>query len=117
MARIVKLWDEVDLLVKLKTDTLIIIQHCHSIPPVKKLVEAHDILDLSLEIIQKFPVQPPEPATCDEAALLHLDRLIKEVSIYYPQDIPQPKFEIYGMKIKTLLRIFNLPKGGFYGEC
>jgi len=117
MAHIVKLWDEEDLLIKLKSDTLIIIQNCQSIPPMKKLVEAHDILDLSLNIIQQFPVKPPEPATCDEAALMHLDRLIKEVAIYYPHDVPQPKFEIYGMKIKTLLRVFHLPKGEFYGIC
>lgn len=120
MAELIKLWDELDLIKKLRKDTLLIVQNCQSIPPIKKLVECHDILDLTETIVKSFPTTPPEPPVCDEAALMHLRRLISEINLFYPKEIPQPHFLNFEMKILTLLRIFGLPKDGseenFYGK-
>ena len=110
MAHIVKLWDEKDILQRLKADTVLIVQNCKTIPPMKKLIECHDILEMTIAIQNSFQVTFPDPLICDEGALLHLKFLVQEISIYYPREIPQPHFQNYAMKVSTLLRIFNLPK-------
>ena len=114
MAQLVKLWDELDLLDKLRQDTLLIIQNCQSVQPVKKLVECHEILDLTHTIILKFPVTPPDAPICDADALLHMKRLVQEINVFYPKDVPRPKFDTYQIKVQTLLRIFRLPREEFH---
>lgn len=116
MAQLIKLWDEKDLLIKLRSDTLIIVQNCQSIPPIKKLIECHDILDLSIQIIEQFPTQKEDGIPVgDSDALLQLKRLVQEIFVYYPTDVPRPAFDTYEMKVKTLLRIFRLPREEFCG--
>ena len=111
MAQLVKLWDEKDLLVRLRDDTVLIVQNCLAVPPMKKLIECHDILDLTINIQLQFPTEFPDPPVCDEDALLHLKRLVQEVYIYHRAEVPMPHFISYESKVTTLLRIFRLPKG------
>lgn len=111
MAHILKLWDEKDLLIRLRDDTVLIVQNCLAVPPMKKLIEVHDILDLTINIQNQFPTEFPDPPVCDEDAMMHMKRLVQEVYIYHRAEVPMPHFEVYESKIKTLLKIFRLPKG------
>ena len=109
MTDLVKLWDEKALLVKLKQDTLFLIQNATSMEPIKKLVQCYDILDLTLAIQHHFPTVWPELPECDPDALLQLRILTREIFIYHRADVP-PEFDLYTFKVKQLLRIFQVPK-------
>ena len=54
--QIVKLFDEVALMTELRTDTIDLIHATSVIPPIKKLVDAYEIISLNLMIEQKFRI-------------------------------------------------------------
>lgn len=109
MTELVKLWDEKVLLTNLKQDTLFLIQGSKSIEPIKKLVQCHEILDLTLAIQHHFPTVWPELPECDPDALLQLRILTRELFIYYRSELP-PEFDLYTFRVKQLLRVFQIPK-------
>lgn len=113
MTRLIKLWDEKDLIIRLQGDTLILIHAARSIQPVKKLVEASEILDMTLWLNQKYPTEPPDLPVGDEGALLRLREISFELSVYHRQDIPVDHVMMFGDKIKTLLALYRLPKENF----
>lgn len=110
MTNLVKLWDEKTLIANLQDDTLSLIRGCKTIPPIKKLIECYEILDLTLEIQNQFPTVWPDLPICDSDALIHLENLIRELAIYHRAELPHPDFDIYNYKIKHLLRLFQVPK-------
>ena len=60
--KVISFHNEVLLLSDLKEDTLTLIHHTLVVQAIKRLVEAHDILDLALELERKhedFHCQPP----------------------------------------------------------
>lgn len=106
---VLKLYDENRALTELKTDTIKLIRGCQIIEPIKKLVESHDILELTLEINQKFPTTPPDLPVCDEGALIHLKMVIRELFVYHRLDLPNPEFYHYCEKILRLLNWYQIP--------
>lgn len=110
MTQLIKLWDEKDLIRKLQRDTLILIRASEDIEPVKKLVEASEILDLTNKICELFPTEFPDPPIGDEAALMRLHQIAIELCIFHKFQVPIQHVDIYGDKVKTLLRIYRLPK-------
>lgn len=110
---IIRLRDEKDLIIRLKKDTLILIHASPKIEPIKRLVEASDILDLTLDINQRFPTVPPDLPICDEPALMRLREIGIELYLYHRIDIPVQHLELYGDKITALLTLFRLPRYKF----
>jgi len=104
-----KLYDEGTLVTALQTETIFLIQNCPEIPPIKKLVECHDILKLTFEIYTKYPADPP---ACDEGALIYLKNLTRELSVYHWAILPKPEFPSYRDKILRLLTVFQVPRHG-----
>lgn len=113
MARLVKLFDERQLLVNMQADTLILIRDCHSIEPIKKFVQCHEILNLTWAIQEKYPRIWPDSPECDESALLHLRILTQELVIGYGAELPRPGFDSFDLNVRRLLRVFGVPKGAF----
>lgn len=113
MTRLIRLWDEKDLIIKLKSDALIIIHAATTIQPVKKLVEATDILDLTLLLNEKYPTAPPDLPVGDEGALLRLREISFELYCYHRNEVPVDHVIMWDGKIKTLLAIYRLPKENF----
>lgn len=110
---LVKLHDEKLLLTELKTETVRLIHVCQHVDPIKKLIECHDILKLTFEINEKFPVLPPAPPQCDEPALLHLKMLTRELFVYHRLDFRPPSvFLNYTDKILRLLMVYQIPRKG-----
>lgn len=110
MTRIIKLWDERDLICRLKNDTLLLIHASKTIQPIKKLVEASDILDLTLSINERFPTNPPDLPICDEAALLRLKQISAELYVYHRQEVPPDHLILFDDKVRTLLAVYRLPR-------
>lgn len=113
MTRLIRLWDEKDLIICLKSDALILIHASTAIPPVKKLVEATDILDLTLLLNERFPTEPPDLPVGDECALMRLREISFELYVYHRLELPVDHVVMWDNKIKTLLAIYRLPKENF----
>jgi len=111
MARLVKLYDEKQLLLVLQADTLVLIQGCRTIEPVKRLVTCHEVLQLTFDIQLKYPREAPADLECDEGALLHLKTLTQELCVSYRMELPNPGFDSFSANIRKLLRVFRVPKG------
>lgn len=118
MARLVKLFNEKQLLLNLQADTLILIRDCRSIEPIKKFVECHEILKLTWDIQERFPKVWPEPPECDEHALLHLRFLTQELFVGFSPELPRPGFDLYDKNVRILLRVFGVPRKAFiHARC
>jgi hypothetical protein len=107
---VTKLWDEKTLIIGLETETLKLIHSCPQIEPVKKFVEIHDILHMTLMIQEKFPKLWPDLPECDEGALLYLKTLSHEIYVSYWPVLPQPDYDRYAGRLRTLLRVFQIPR-------
>jgi hypothetical protein len=108
---VTKLWDEKTLIVGLETDTLKMIRSCPEIDPVKKFLEIHEILHMTLLIQEKFPKIWPDLPECDEGALMHLKTLSHEIYVSFWPVLPQPDYDQYAGRLRTLLRVFQIPRG------
>jgi hypothetical protein len=113
MSRLVKLFDEKQLLVSLQADALILIRDCNSIEPIKKFVECYDILKLTWTIQEKFPREHPNAPECDEPALMHLKRITQELFVFHGQEVPRPGFDSFDLQIRRLLMVFRVPREAF----
>lgn len=113
--KVVRLTNESDLLADLRANTILLINSCQRFEPIKKLVECHEILDLTLGINKKFPrIGPHVPPECDEGALLQLRTLTLELSSFYSSWLPKPDFSPnYVGKVKQLLWLYKVPKHQF----
>ena len=112
---LIRLGTETELLEGLKIRTLGLIRACPEIAVVKKFVECHDILDLTLSIHQRFPPKdlrrPPE---CDESALLRLKTVTQELNVMHSRWLPAPEFNPqYVSMVRKLLWLYRLPRDQF----
>ena len=108
---LLRLYKEDKLLAELQGDTVQLIHHCHSMQPIKKLVQCFDILELTLKIAYKFPTVIPDLPQCDEGALRELQLLLGELAVYHHIDLPSPEFPRYNSKVKRLLQVYAIPRG------
>ena len=108
MTRVIKLRDEVGLITELARDTVDLIHRTDRIKAIKKLVEAHEILTLSLEIERRFPEFKDSPPW-DQAALRDLDGIRIELMLHWLESFdPRQLLPRYYDKVGTLFRILNL---------
>lgn len=112
MAQLVKLFNEKQLLVDLQAESLILIRTCNSIEPIKRFVQCYDILRLTWDIQEKHPKVWPD-LECDEAALLYLRTLTRELIIGYGPELPRPGFDSFDTNVRRLLRVFGVPRKVF----
>ena len=105
---IVKLYDEVAIMEKLKDGTLTLIQATTLIKAIKKLIEAHDIIELNLIVEKNFKNNEGHP-TWDIPALIDLSKIRRELFVYYRTFFnPQKLFDNYNKDMTTLLNIITL---------
>jgi hypothetical protein len=108
--QLVKLFDEKHLLGLLKADSMGLIRACFDIGAIKKLVQCHDILDLTLEVQERFPKKFPEPPECDQDALLYLKQITQEINVWHGKEVPRPHFDLFDINVRKLLRVFRVPR-------
>lgn len=111
MTNVLKLYNEVQLITDLKVQAFSVIRGCQKIEPVKIIIESYDILDLSLNILDKFPSSQPGSFVYDESAMTHLANLTRHLAIFYHDVLPNPEFPTYKLNITRLLRFCNTPTG------
>ena len=97
------------LLIELKDDTIRIIKSCNDVEPIKKLVLCHEILDLTLDIKERFKKIEGLPPPCDEDALKSLKKTTLELRVFYWHLLPIPDFSpYYTNKVDDLLALYGL---------
>jgi hypothetical protein len=102
---LIKLHDEIKIMQGLKIDTISLIHKTESINPIKKLIEAHEIIDLNLKVGELFKDHKENPIW-DEAALKDLNKIRCELIVYYYTDFrPFVALQKYN---KDLITFFNV---------
>jgi hypothetical protein len=105
---LVKLYDEVALLTQLQSSTLKLIHATEMIDAIKKLIEAHDIIVLNLDIGRRFRLLD-DSLPLDICALKHLNRLRCELLVFHQTDFTPPKLvHRYSEELLDLFRLINL---------
>jgi hypothetical protein len=112
MGGLIRLWDESKLLFDLRDRTIVIIRGCQEIGPIKKLVECHDILDMTIDIQKRFPTEFPDTPEYDVGAMNRLKHLTSEIFVWYSPTLPQPDFEIYSLGVHRLIHSFEFQSIG-----
>ncbi len=107
MGNLIQLWNEQKLLFDLRDNTITIIRGCPEIGPIKKLVECHDILDITIDIQKRFPREFPDTPEYDVGAINRLKHLTGEIFVWWGPILPQPDYEIYSLGVRRLVRSFS----------
>ena len=109
MTNLIHLHDEVSLVTDLKFEALGVIRGCQEINPIKILVESHDIFELSLQIMDKYPSTCPGLFIYDKSAVMHLSNLTRQLLVYYNHTLPKPEFPFYRQNVMKFLRLCEVP--------
>jgi len=108
--QIVRLYDEVALMSDLKTNTLELIHATSLMEAIKKLVEAHDIIELNLNVEKLFSKEIQEPQW-DIPALTDLSKIRRELIVYHRPDFtPTNLLDRYSTKMMKLFRCIQIRK-------
>lgn len=100
--QVVRLYDEVALMVDLQKNTLDLIHATSLISAIKKLVQAYDIINLNLEIEKQYSKQLDEPPW-DCEALSDLSKIKRELIVYHRPDFtPIQLLDKYSSKMENL---------------
>lgn len=100
--QVVRLYDEVVLMVELRKKTLDLIHATSLIEAIKKLVIAYEIIDLNLEIEKQFCKELDEPPW-DCEALRDLSNIRRELVVYHrPAFTPTQLLDGYSSKMVNL---------------
>ena len=104
--QVIRLFDEVGLMVELKKSTLELIHATSFIKVIKKLVTAHDIIELNLLIEKQFSEIDAPP--WDISALSDLSRIRRELVVYHRTDFnPSKLLDNYS---NSMISLFNCIK-------
>lgn len=107
--QVVKLFDEVAIMTELQKDTVALIHATSFMNPIKKLVDAHEIISLNLTIEASFSEYDDPP--WDIPALSDLSSLRRELVIYHRTDFnPSVLMDQYSMKMIKLFRHIHTRK-------
>lgn len=102
-ATVIKIFDEARLMKELNTQTVDLIHSTSVVDAMKKLLYAHDIITLNLEIQNKFGDKYEDPLW-DVSALQDLSKIRRELMIYHISDFEPPlKLNKYSYKMGALL--------------
>ena len=102
MGTVVRLFDEVALMSELKSETVQLIHATTLVKAIKRLVDAHDIIALNLDIEKSFQSYNKAPPW-DIPALNDLSIIRRELVVYYRQDFKPVKLvDNYSAKMGAL---------------
>jgi hypothetical protein len=105
---VVKLYDEVILMSELKDETILLIHATDMVTCIKKLIEAHDILNLNLEITKYYKDFSVDPVI-DKCAFIDLNRIRTHLIVFHLGDFRPPSIvHRYSQKIIRLFNILDL---------
>ena len=105
---IIPIQDEAGLVQRLSVDTLQLIHCTNQIKAIKKLVTAHDIMQLNLEIYQKFS-EFKHQFPWDLSTLSDLSQIRRELIVYYRWEFdPTTALDKYSTKLGILLKFAAL---------
>ena len=91
---VVKLFDEVAMMTSLKEDTIHLMKKTDFVEAIKRLIQAHDIIVLNLDIQKRFRSFQDEGPIWDSAALADLRVIRRELLVYYRNEF-DPIQEVY----------------------
>lgn len=105
---IVTLYDENVLLADLQTRTIDLIHATTVIDAIKKLVTAHEIISLNLEIQQKFKKEEVKESLWDKAAFKDLNRIRIELMLFHRCHFcPMKLVDQYSNKMLCFFRLIS----------
>jgi len=105
---VVKLFDEVLLMGKLKAKTIDLIHATMNMLAIKKLVSVYDIVDLNLEIEKKFNEYKDNPPW-DIPALRDLNKIRIELILFHRMEFtPLGQIDMYNNNMVTLLKVIQM---------
>jgi hypothetical protein len=106
---VVKLFDEVPLIIELRSDTIKLIRATEVIEAIKRLVSAHDILSLSLKVAEDFRREFLQDPVIDGPAIIDLTTIRRELIVYHRADFHPPKvLEVYCGKLGKLFHVLKI---------
>lgn len=101
---IIYMHNEIDILTKAKNDSITLTHYTVVVPAIKKFINAHDILSMTIHVFENYKTLTPE-------AVLDIDTIQRELLVYHINDVKPPKMlEKYCsdlMKIIRLIRLYN----------
>lgn len=102
------IYSEEGLMRDLQADSVLLIRHTTVVPAIKKLVYAHDIVSLNLDVLHKYGFEFQEPIW-DLSSLSELSQVRRELLVYHRVDFdPEQQLELYGRKMAQLFRLVSL---------
>jgi len=108
MTQIVKLFDEVVMMGNLRKNTIELIHATLNVSAIKKLITVYDIVDLNLEIEQKFKEYEDNPPW-DIPALRDLNKTRIELILFYRMAFtPLGLVDRYSDNMLSLLKIIQM---------
>lgn len=111
MIKLVKLYDEVELMTSLKTDTVVLIKKTNFVEAMKRLIMAHDIIVLNLDIQERFRSSVEDLPIWDDAALNDLKNIRRELIVYYQNQFsPTQSLYDYCKKMGHLFQAIDIRK-------
>ncbi len=109
---VLKLFDEVEVLKELRDDTVTLIHSTSSIKPIKKLIEVHELLDLSLVIESAFSDFKGSPPL-DPVLLKDMNAIRAELVVFHRLDFrPVTKIDAFSAKMVSLFRWVEMSRAG-----
>lgn len=104
-AVILKMFDEVEILKELKDDTITLIHSTSSIKPIKKLIEVHELIDLSLVIESSFSDYKDSPPL-SPTLLKDMNSLRAELVVFHRLEFaPVTKLDAFSAKMVCLFHV------------
>lgn len=111
---VVRLHNEVNMMHNLNNYTLDLIHATRRINPIKLLINAHDIINLNLEVEKRFDDYKDFPPW-DISALKDLTRIRRELFVYHRKDFnPILLFDKYNSQTSNLLKIIEINRNAKY---
>lgn len=109
--KVVKLYDEQELLESLVSDTFNLISIARSISSVKKLVEIYEILWTNLNLIRRYKVSDLtfDEVWLDIPTIKHLNYLRSALIVYHQQDFEcSQTLRVYNSTFRTFINHVTL---------
>lgn len=110
MADLLRLFDEVAMVLALREQTVELIHTTKNIHAIKKLIELHDLFHLNILIQEHFKEDPP---LWDLSALKAINHARVELILFHQNDLPARPLAAFNGKTLTLLNLVRMRNKAF----
>lgn len=104
--KVISFHQEIKLLEDLIDDTILLIHHTEVVSAIKKLVSAHDILELTLKLerdFEEYKHQPPwDESASQELDIIRSDLLVQHANSFTPTVLLPRYYRKVGSLLKTM---------------